>query len=563
MACCDNDIVCGTGGWNGPQPGDPDNNIYINALGTYGGNEVSWTYPSLNAFAIAHVILYRGETPIFTEAVEKVRLSSNVYFDRIPDDQIRRYYYWVQLVSIHGTVLDPIGPATATPLRNRDRTLEELTQEIDESLLAQSLRDRIDRLDVIDRNVAQEILDRIASNESLAAALAAVHSETGEALTFVRNEIIERRDADQALVQSINVLAAGLEENAAAILEEKTVRVTETESLAEQVGILVSETGENAAAILTEQQTRTTQNAATAAQVNSLAVQAAANNAAIVNEVSARATAVDSLTTTTNSLVSKTNNNAAAIQAEATARTNADTALGNQIVTVQSSLGGQLASVQTNMNTSVNSMTNQINAMWTAKVDVNGLVGGFGLGNNGQVVDAGFDVDRFWVGRTVNRVKPFIIDNDTVYINKARIRDADIDTLKIAGNAVTIPIFVEAAPSVAHPSNSGPVNSISFAASFNSTTPVLLLVAMTASNNGPATNATVSAYVDDSFIAQRTYSITGGWATSIVSTFATVVSGNSVNPTSHTFTIKCGNNWPSGGPWYDSYISVTLLGFKR
>ena len=563
MACCDNDIVCGTGGWNGPQPGDPDNNIYINALGTYGGNEVSWTYPSLNAFAIAHVILYRGETSVFAESVEKVRLSSNVYFDRIPDDQIRRYYYWVQLVSIHGTVLDPIGPATATPLRNRDRTLEELTQEIDESLLAQSLRDRIDRLDVIDRNVAQEILDRIAANENLANALASVHSETGAALTFVRNEIVERRDADQALVQSINVLAAGLEENAAAILEEKTVRVTETESIANQLSVLFSETEANQAAIFNEQNTRTTENQALASQLNAMTAQVGASNAALLTESQVRAAADNALTSTTNSLVSRTNQNAAAIQTETTARTNADTALGQQIQTVQSYLGGQLASVQQSMSTNINGLTGQVNAMWTAKVDVNGLVGGFGLGNNGQVVDAGFDVDRFWVGRTVNRVKPFIIDNDIVYINKARIRDADIDTLKIAGNAVTIPIFVEAAPSVAHHSNSGPVNSISFAASFNSTTPVLLLVAMTASNNGPATNATVSAYVDDSFIAQRTYSIIGGWATSIVSTFATVVSGNSVNPTSHTFTIKCGNNWPSGGPWYDSYISVTLLGFKR
>lgn len=66
-------------------------------------------------------------------------------------------------------------------------------------------------------------------------------------------------------------------------------------------------------------------------------------------------------------------------------------------------------------------------ALYTAKVQSGGLIGGFGVYNDGTEVDAGFDVDRFWIGRTdSDKRKPFIIDNNVVYINNAMIRNGSI-----------------------------------------------------------------------------------------------------------------------------------------
>ncbi|MGO3277809.1 phage tail tip fiber protein, partial [Halomonas sp.] len=66
-------------------------------------------------------------------------------------------------------------------------------------------------------------------------------------------------------------------------------------------------------------------------------------------------------------------------------------------------------------------------ALYTAKVQSGGLIGGFGIYNDGTEVDAGFDVDRFWLGRTnSNKRKPFIMDGDVVYINNAMIRNGSI-----------------------------------------------------------------------------------------------------------------------------------------
>ena len=424
-----------------PVAGDPDNNIYLSANGVSGGVELSWNYPALNPAAVSHFKVFRGITGVFADAVEKVIVAGSSYFDKISVEEIRRYFYWIQVVSIQGTTMEPIGPAMATPLSKKVDVLESLTAEIDEGHLATSLRERIQLLEVLQKNLAQETIDRALANQALADALASVQSDTDLALTYVQNEITERTSADEALVTAVEALSAGLGENAAAIVEEKTIRATETESLANQVNILYVTTEANQAAILHEQQARTTELEAMAQDVQTLASQSEATAAALLEEKTVRATADKATANQLTAVVSQLNNTGAAVQTEAATRADADKALASSIQTAQTTLNGNIASVQTTLQTqisTVNGVVNNIGALYTAKVDVNGLVGGFGVYNTGQSVEACFDVDRFWVGRTLNRVKPFIVDNNVVYIDKARIRNADIDTLKLAGNSVTV-----------------------------------------------------------------------------------------------------------------------------
>lgn len=409
MTCTD--LVCGTGGWSGPKPGDPSNNVLLSAVAQYGGIDVSWTYPTTNSHAVAHTLLFRGINSVFEQSVQRAVVAGNFFFDRIPKDETQKYYYWIKMVSINGTVGDVIGPVSATPKLAIEGILEDLTGLIDAGYLAQSLRSHIEMIDLLNRQLGEEILDRIANNEALAAALDAVQSETGQAMTYLQQEVVQRTSDTEALISSINVLAAGIAGNAAAILEEKTIRVTADEAAASDRQILYGKLQENEAAIVSEANIRTTADQALAHDISTLVTQNAQFGAAL--------------------------------QAEANARVTKDTALANQITTAQTTLNNNLVSVQTNLEskiTTVNGKVTEIGALYTAKVDVNGLIGGFGIYNNGTFVEAGFDVDRFWVGRTTNKVKPFIIDSGVVYIDKARIRDADIDTLKIAGNAVTVPM---------------------------------------------------------------------------------------------------------------------------
>ena len=67
------------------------------------------------------------------------------------------------------------------------------------------------------------------------------------------------------------------------------------------------------------------------------------------------------------------------------------------------------------------------------------LVGGFGLYNSGETVQAGFDVDEFWIGRTDGAgIKPFIIEDNTVYINEAVIKSLTFDKLRTSDGSFVV-----------------------------------------------------------------------------------------------------------------------------
>lgn len=501
MSCTD--IVCGTGNWTGPKPGDPANIAGIQARGIVGAIEVTWSYPVTNPHAVAFIKLYRGINSIFANAIELATVSGNYFIDYIPESDLKMYYYWIQLVSVNGTVYDVVGPASATPLSKTQDTLDSLSGQIDEGYLAQALQSRLGMIDALRTDLAQEILDRVTANSTLSSVLSQLQAGGDEARTLILNEVIQRQDADEALISTANALAASLNDNIAALVSEQQVRATADSAAAQDINILYTQTADNQAAILTEQATRTTQNSALTTQLNSLVSAIDDASAAIANESIARANADSAITTNVNTLIARTDEIGAAVETVENAHIGyavlAGTAVpfdGNGITTVYPEVTyptvdypeyaidrkriidkqgvinwnattagqvkpldwlvglplatsvkqvgivgptGEYASLEQGMQAQLG-LNNEFKAMYTAKVDVNGLVGGFGIYNDGDVVEAGFDVDKFWVGRTSNKVKPFIVQNDIVYIDKARIRNADIDTLKLAGAAVTVPL---------------------------------------------------------------------------------------------------------------------------
>ena len=99
--------TCGTGSWTGPQPGDPDTNSALSAVGTYGGIDVSWTYPAINLSAVAHVRIFRSVLNQFEGAMEIALINGTKYFDPVATGTT--YYYWIRIVSVNGTVATPIG----------------------------------------------------------------------------------------------------------------------------------------------------------------------------------------------------------------------------------------------------------------------------------------------------------------------------------------------------------------------------------------------------------------------------------------------------------------------
>jgi hypothetical protein len=404
--------VCGVGGWNGPLPGDPDNFSTLTATTVFGGINVAWTYPATNPHAVAHVLLYRSLSSNFNLAVLLSTVGGNRFYDQITVTAPTEYFYWIRIVSVNATVGELIGPASAIATSSIEDTIESLTGRIDQGVLAQSLKTDIDRITLNYAELTGEIANRIASNNALSLALAQVQAGVTESLGLINEEITIRQEGDSALAQQVNVIAAVNANNAAAIIAEQTARVDEDSSLSNRMTLLAATAGSKASTY--------SQPDAPSAITNTLASGDLwfdtddSNKTYRWDGVSWQLAADNRILVT-----------AAALTAEETARANGDSALASQITTSQSTLNANIASVQTTLQTNINTVdgkVTQIGALYTAKVSVNGLVGGFGIYNNGTEVEAGFDVDRFWIGRTqANKRKPFIVQNGVVYIDKAAI----------------------------------------------------------------------------------------------------------------------------------------------
>lgn len=325
------EYTCGTGGWTGPKPGDPNTtNILITATPAFGGIDVNWTYPDLHPEAVAFTTIYRSLLPATeTATVLRSAVQGSFYNDWLENDTTTVYYYWVKITSVYGTESEMIGPAWAAAKPRIEQMIEDLTGKIDNGVLAGSLKQEIARIELNSLNITAEMIERAKNDDALGVRISEVGAFTGETRALLQEEVLARTSADEAFVSTVNTVYSTL------------------------------------------------------------------------------------------------NGNIAAVQVQTNALTTRVDALASQITNVESEFNGNLAQVQQTLQTNINTVdgkANAIGALWTAQVNVNGLVGGFGVYNDGRIVEAGFDVDRFWVGRTgANKRKPFIIENDVTYIDDAAI----------------------------------------------------------------------------------------------------------------------------------------------
>lgn len=338
--------VCGTGMGNFPKPGDPDSNVILKATPAFGGIDIEWTYPGINPQAVAHTNLYRSTANNVNTAVRHAVVGGNFFYDKTTTATPIEYFYWIEIVSVNGTYSEKIGPASATARPTIQQMLELLTGEIDAGVLAQSLKESVEQIQLNKLGIDNEILERAKHDAALGAAYNEVEAYSADTRALLQQEVLARTTNDAAFVTSINTLYATIgDELKAAVQQETDARVTE------------------------------------------------------------------------------------------------DTALAKQITTAQTQMGEDLASVQTTLQTniqSVNGKVTEIGALYTAQVDVNGMIGGFGVYNDGSFVEAGFDVDRFWVGRTRNKVKPFIIENDEVFMDQAMVRSLTFTKLRADDGSVMV-----------------------------------------------------------------------------------------------------------------------------
>ncbi|MGA6101743.1 hypothetical protein ACPESL_06120 [Psychrobacter pocilloporae] len=171
------------------------------------------------------------------------------------------------------------------------------------------------------------------------------------------------------------------------------------------------------------------------------------NKAAISLESKTRVDEIKALAEQTETIRADFEDNAGVMQTQITANATATSALSKRTDTIQSTVDDNTASIQT-----IQESIDGVSVKWSIKADVNGVVGGIALGNDGETVDFIVRSGSFAIqGQSGSKSVPFVsypdgtvIDGEVIpagnYLDDAYIRRASIDTLDIKGNAVTVPV---------------------------------------------------------------------------------------------------------------------------
>ncbi|CAN5439767.1 hypothetical protein BH10PSE18_BH10PSE18_19130 [soil metagenome] len=220
--------------------------------------------------------------------------------------------------------------------------------------------------------------------------------------------------------------------------------------------------GKAKAGIFEKIQVVVTDASALASRTEALSAEVDANQSLVMTEITTLATEQSAQATALALYAAITGENTAAISDEITARTTADSALATEISTIQSAVGGLSGTVDIQALT-LASLSGNVAAQYMIRTEVIGTTGlramaGISIGvsstSGGTFVQSKVAVfaNEFGVAADASATSadpPFRVEGGVVYINIAKIKDADIGTLKLAGYAVTVPVSAKSTGAVA------------------------------------------------------------------------------------------------------------------
>lgn len=231
--CTPSSGVCGTGYGSVVLPGDPSmEDPILSATSTLVGIRLWWTYPNVNPGAVAYTNVYRGTTAVADDAGFIGIASGGTYLDHTSVNSSGVFYYWIQMVSVNGTIGPLIGPASAAQLPTVDQLIDILEGRLEDSTLAAALRTKINTITDVSSSLTTEEQVRLLGDDVLSQLMAQLQTDLAAVDTLVQQEVTERVTADSALVARVDFILAQANDNAAAILTEQAARATADQAIA-------------------------------------------------------------------------------------------------------------------------------------------------------------------------------------------------------------------------------------------------------------------------------------------------------------------------------------------
>lgn len=302
------------------------------------------------------------------------------------------------------------------------------------------------RIDALAASITATVLDTQQTQiDGLASEITTLGTTVSGHTSAIQTESTARANADSALASQVTSLVAQVDTNHQAFVNFQAAVVADPDGVAAQyLQNLQAEVAANTAAIQTEATTRASADSATATQLNTLVSSVNAAQAAVQQEVTARTSADSAISSSVTNLASRVGTAEGAIQTLQTVTSGLNSNTVSNITTLTSTVNGLSTTVQ-----DVATAVNGIAGKRTLAINANGQITGLELlggGTTGSQIKFQASSFIFYDPSTGVETVPFAITGGKAYLNATTvIKDADIGTLKIAGNAVTQAVSVQGA----------------------------------------------------------------------------------------------------------------------
>ena len=328
------------------------------------------------------------------------------------------YFYWITWVSTSGIEGPPNSPAgtAVEAMLDIEYLLKLITSQTNQSELAKALAKAID-LDGLNKTIA--MLDAAAQSARLLTS----------AERFLRddeNVQIRRQITDMRVQTGSDIKAA--------ITQLQEVITSDQQAIAHQIDLMEASIGENSVDIVTERTARINLQEAATQALTGMSSRLETAESVLVQYSETFSNALQTQARNMESLVSRMDTTAAQYLSDQQTIATEFEATARAITSLQTNLNDQSAAIEQTLSTHSSALEG-LSAQYTLRLDVNGLISGFGAYNNGTVADFAILANRFWVATPgangPNYVNPFTIDGEKVYINTLLVREASIQQAQI------------------------------------------------------------------------------------------------------------------------------------
>lgn len=186
--------------------------LNLSAGGGYSSVTLDWETPKNKSFGYNAV--YRAEIDDFGMAAQIGSTLGDVYTDYVGNGI--KAYYWVRTISKYGVEGQLSPSVTAETSVNIPYLLEQLTDKITNSHLAQSLKTQIEKIELVSLDLGKEVNNRIQQAQEFALSFSNLQNE----------------------------LTNGLSDNSAAITNVQTTLNSKIENIAQEISLVTAGVGE-------------------------------------------------------------------------------------------------------------------------------------------------------------------------------------------------------------------------------------------------------------------------------------------------------------------------------